>query len=71
MGYSRQEYWSGFPRPPPGDLPDAGIEPFSPVSPALQAKSLPDEQTGKLILAVVWGFMTKSGQGNGMHLFQE
>ena len=27
MGFSRQEYWSGLPCPPPGDLPDPGIEP--------------------------------------------
>ena len=38
MGFSRQEYWSGLPFPSPGDLPDPGIEP---VSPALQAISLP------------------------------
>ena len=41
MGFSRQEYWSRLPCPPPGDLPDPGIEPKSPVSPALQANSLP------------------------------
>ena len=35
MGFSRQEYWSGLPCPPPGDLPDAGIESGSLVSPAL------------------------------------
>ena len=29
MGFSRQEYWSGFPFPSPGDLPDPGIEPGS------------------------------------------
>ena len=29
MGFSRQEYWSGLSRPPPGDLPDSGIEPTS------------------------------------------
>ena len=29
MGFSRQEYWSGWPYPPPGDLPDSGIEPSS------------------------------------------
>ena len=34
MGFSRQEYWSGLPFPPLGDLPDPGIEPMSPVSPA-------------------------------------
>ena len=27
MGFFRQEYWSGLPFPPPGDLPDPGIEP--------------------------------------------
>ena len=40
MGFSRQEYWSGLPWPPPGDLPNPGIEPTSPLSPALQADSL-------------------------------
>ena len=37
MGFSRQEYWSGFPFPSPGDLPNPGIEP---KSPAFQADSL-------------------------------
>ena len=36
MGVSRQEYWSGLLYPPPGALPEPGIEPTSPVSPALQ-----------------------------------
>ena len=40
MGFSRQEYWSGFPFPSPGDLLDLGIEPGSP---ALQGDSLPSE----------------------------
>ena len=31
MGFSRQEYWSGLPFPSPGDLPNPGIEPGSPV----------------------------------------
>ncbi|ELR46456.1 hypothetical protein M91_05097, partial [Bos mutus] len=35
MEFSRQEYWSGLPFPPPGDLPNPGIEPMSLVSPAL------------------------------------
>ena len=43
MGLSRQEYWSGLPFPPPGDLPNPGIEPRSP---ALQADSLPTELQG-------------------------
>ena len=32
MGFSRQEYWSGLPCPPPGHLPDPGMEPMSLVS---------------------------------------
>ena len=32
MGFPRQEYWSGLPYPPPGDLLDPGIEPASPAS---------------------------------------
>ena len=35
MGFSRQEYWCRLPCSPLGDLPDLGIEPMSPVSPAL------------------------------------
>ena len=34
MGFPRQEYWSGLPFFSPGDLPNPGIEPASPVSPA-------------------------------------
>ena len=45
-GFSRQEYWSGLPYPPPGDLPDPGIELMSPASPELQAYSLPVELLG-------------------------
>ena len=32
MGFSRQEYWSGLLGPPPGTLPDSGIEPVSTMS---------------------------------------
>ena len=35
MGFFCQEYWSGLPFPPPGDLPDLEIEPTSPAFPAL------------------------------------
>ena len=41
MGLSRQEYWSGLPCPPPGDLPDPGIKPTSCAAPALPVDSLP------------------------------
>ena len=40
MGFPRQEYWSGLPCSPPGDLPDPRIKSMSTVVPALQADSL-------------------------------
>ena len=43
MGFSRQEYWSWLPCPPPEDLPNPGIEP---MSPALQVDSLPLSHLG-------------------------
>ena len=46
MGFSQQEYESGLPFPSPGDLPDSGIKPTSPVSPALQEDSLPLSHEG-------------------------
>ena len=44
MEFSRQEYWSGLTFPSPGDLPDPGIKPGSPV---LQADALLSEPPGK------------------------
>ena len=38
MGFSRQEYWSGLPCPPPGDLPDPGTDPVSLKSSALTGR---------------------------------
>ena len=35
IGFSRQEYWSGLPFPPLGNLPDPGMEPESPASPVI------------------------------------
>ena len=44
MEFSKQEYWSGLLFPPPGDLPNPGIEPGSPT---LQAGALLSEPPGK------------------------
>ena len=44
MGFSRQEYWTGFPFPSPGNLPDLGIKSGPPT---LQAYSLLSEPSGK------------------------
>ena len=50
MRFSRQEYQSGLPCSPPGDLPDPGIESWTP---ALQADSLPSELARKPAFGVV------------------
>ena len=44
MEFSRPAYWSGYPFPSPGDLPNPGIEPRSP---SLQVDSLPAEPQGQ------------------------
>ena len=46
MEFSRQEYWRALPCPPPGDLPDPGIEPVSLMSPALAG--------GFFITSTIW-----------------
>ena len=56
MRFSRQESWKGLPFPSPGDLPGPGIEPRSPVSPALQADSLLPEPPGKSKPSLGLGF---------------
>ena len=53
MEFSRQEYWSGLPFPPPEDLLDPGIKPSSLISPALGRRVLPRSPLG------LWGY-TKS-----------
>ena len=53
MGFSRQDYWSGLPGPPPGDLADPGIEPSSLTSAALSGGFFATEQPpGKPALCV-------------------
>ena len=47
MGFSRQEYWSGLPFPPAGDLSHPGIKPPSPVSSAWQVDCFTAEPRGK------------------------
>ena len=58
MEFPRQEYWSGFPCPPPGDLPDTGMEPASPWSPALAGDSLPLDHWGSPSLLYLPRFLS-------------
>ena len=53
MGFSKQEYWSGFPCLPPRDLPDPGIKPESLMSPALVG--------GFFMTSTSWGALPLTG----------
>jgi len=52
LGFSRQQYWSGFLGPPPGDLPDPGIEPMFPT---WLADSLSLSHQGSQVCCSPWG----------------
>ena len=54
MGFSRQEYWSGLPCPPSGDLPDPGIKPASLTSPALAGESFATSATWEALNCMVY-----------------
>ena len=63
VGFSKQEYWSGLPCPPPGDLPNPGIEPATLTSLHWQAGSLPLAPPGKkCLLSALGGTQSKSGK---------
>ena len=49
LRFSRQEHWSGLPCPPPGNLPDPGIEPASLTSPALAGRFLLASRASKAV----------------------
>ena len=60
MGFSRQEYWSGLPCPPPGDCPNPGTEPLSPVAPTLWVDSLLLNSLGSPSFSLVIYFIHSS-----------
>ena len=71
MEFSRPEYWSGYPFPSPGDLPNSGIKPRSPT---LQADSLPAEPPGKpkntgvgSLFLLQWIFPTQESNRGLLH----
>ena len=62
-GFSRQLYWSGLPCPPPGNLPNPGIEPRSP---ALQVDSLPSKSPVKPFLSLDFFFLKQRFSKRGV-----
>ena len=71
MEFSRPEYWSGLPFPPPGDLPNPGIKPRSPSSKADSLPAEPQEKsrnTGVGSLALLQGiFLTQESNQGFLH----
>ena len=63
MGFSRQEYWGGLPFPPPGDLPEPGIQP---ASPAMAGEFFTAEPPG-LVRMSSFSFYSISGQSKFCH----
>ena len=70
-GFSRQGYWRGLPCPPPGDLPNSGIEPRSLT---LQVDSFPSEPPGKSkntgvgsLSLFQWNFLTQESNQGLLH----
>ena len=58
MRFSRQEYWSGLPCPPPGDLRDPGIELTSLLSPALAGGFLITRATWEALILEYSGYLS-------------
>ena len=52
MGFFRQEYWNGLPFPPPGDLPNSGIKPRSPIPLELPGGFSTPEPPGKARIGI-------------------
>ena len=68
VGFSRQEYWSGLPCPPPGDLPYPGIKPVSLAFPALAGRFFTTRAPGKpkvcyeaSLIKMAWYFCMTTG----------
>ena len=53
MEFSRRDYWSGLPLPPPGDFPDPGMEHMPSVSPTLAGGFLPTKLLGKPLYDII------------------
>ena len=60
MGFSRQEHWSGLPYTPPGDLPNLGIKPVSPMSPALASRFFTTSTSWEAPWPVYWSLKQSS-----------
>ena len=65
VGFSRQECWAGLPCPPPGDLPDPGIEPLSQASPALAGRFFTTSTTWEAQIGYLYQVKILVSKGGG------
>ena len=63
MASPRREYWSRLPFPSPGDLPDPGIEPSSPMTPAMAGRFFTTVPPGRCLVLFLMGNQKKFGEG--------
>ena len=73
MGFSRQEHWSGLPRPPPGDLPDPGTKPSSLMSSVLAGGFFTSSATwvaNKVFYRILITVVIAYGEGCWIHDLQ-
>ena len=64
-GISQEEYWSGLPFPPPGDLPNPGVEPISLASPALAGRFFTTVPPGKPVVTMRQPEITQPSSQSG------
>ena len=67
IGFSRQEYWPGWPSPPPGNLPDRGIKPTSLTSPAFASGFFTTTATGEAYESESHSVMSNTLRPNGVY----
>ena len=65
VGFFRQEYWSGLPCLPPGDVPDPGIKPTSLMSPALAGRCFTTSATWEARYEVTRGVKFRDRKVDG------
>ena len=63
MASPRREYWSGLPFPSPGDFPDPGIEPSSPMTPGMAGRVFTTVPPGRCLVLFLMGTQKKFGEG--------
>ena len=71
MGLTRQEHWNGLPCPPPGDLPNPGIERVSFASPVLAGRCFTPGATWEALVSCLSLLSNDSGKSRRLEIFKQ